>query len=365
MLEKILGRRINRDFLKLYYSERWGEIIPTLCEIAILNLYSSFHTLTFSREDFERILFELKRGSGDYDKLSRHQSSKNFINQYDISEYANMNNAGNWTNQKYQKPTSGNYRDTRHYIEEFKRNPEGYKNYQKSGFGKYSNQDDQNTPNSNNNYYSGNGSGSNNGFGGSNSSRRKNNYNSKLNQGHNVNNSYGEDPNSKRESNNNLADNYFKDEGDNNRMSGANDNQFSLPKDAELDNASEKTESVADYNMNFDEKNPDLINEGNEFFRKQKEYKRSVEEYQRKKTEREVEEMKDKDKKEENIIQSRIIERKVTKKTNSNKLNPEQFQTFKGQTSENEKLSDEEKYTQQELDLIKNEIKNNNVLKSN
>lgn len=60
MLETLCNKRRIRDFLKLYSSDKWLEIISNLCEIAILNLKGSFHTLQFSNEDFISILDNLK-----------------------------------------------------------------------------------------------------------------------------------------------------------------------------------------------------------------------------------------------------------------------------------------------------------------
>ena len=60
MLEACLGNKIIRDFLKHYKQNRWQKLIPSLIEIAILNLSSSFHTLFFSEEDIHNIIQELK-----------------------------------------------------------------------------------------------------------------------------------------------------------------------------------------------------------------------------------------------------------------------------------------------------------------
>ena len=60
MLEACLRNRIINDFLKNYKKSRWQKLIPSLIEIAILNLNSSFHTLIFSEEDIHNIIEELK-----------------------------------------------------------------------------------------------------------------------------------------------------------------------------------------------------------------------------------------------------------------------------------------------------------------
>jgi hypothetical protein len=46
--------------LNLYDQSRWGKLIPSLLEIAILNLNSSFHRLIFSEEDIHNIIKDLK-----------------------------------------------------------------------------------------------------------------------------------------------------------------------------------------------------------------------------------------------------------------------------------------------------------------
>ena len=60
MLEECLRNKVIRDFLNLYKQNRWKKLIPSLIEIAILNLNSSFHTLLFSEEDIFNIIEELK-----------------------------------------------------------------------------------------------------------------------------------------------------------------------------------------------------------------------------------------------------------------------------------------------------------------
>ena len=55
MLETCLENKIIYDFLKLYDQSYWKKLIPSLLEIAILNLYSSFNTLLFSEEDILNI----------------------------------------------------------------------------------------------------------------------------------------------------------------------------------------------------------------------------------------------------------------------------------------------------------------------
>ena len=60
MLETCLENKIIYDFLILYDKSRWHKLIPSLIEIAILNLKSSFNTLIFSEEDIYNIIKDLK-----------------------------------------------------------------------------------------------------------------------------------------------------------------------------------------------------------------------------------------------------------------------------------------------------------------
>ena len=60
MLENCLNHKIIREFLRNYSQDKWPFIIPSLLEIAILNLNSSFKTLFFTEEDFKNILNDLK-----------------------------------------------------------------------------------------------------------------------------------------------------------------------------------------------------------------------------------------------------------------------------------------------------------------
>ena len=73
MLEACLNNKIIRDFLINYNQSRWQKLIPSLIEIAILNLNSSFHTVIFSEEDIKNIIDELKlnQNSNNYNTQSK------------------------------------------------------------------------------------------------------------------------------------------------------------------------------------------------------------------------------------------------------------------------------------------------------
>ena len=75
MLETCLGNKVIRDFLKHYKQSRWQKLIPSLIEIAILNLNSSFNTLFFSEEDIHNIIEELK-GNQNKKKYEEEQKQK-------------------------------------------------------------------------------------------------------------------------------------------------------------------------------------------------------------------------------------------------------------------------------------------------
>jgi hypothetical protein len=60
MLESCLENKIIYEFLTLYEHSFWKKLIPSLLEIAILNLKSSFNTLLFSENDINNIIRDLK-----------------------------------------------------------------------------------------------------------------------------------------------------------------------------------------------------------------------------------------------------------------------------------------------------------------
>ena len=60
MLELCSKNKIIFNFLKNYKQKKWNNIIPSLLEIAILNLYTSFKRFIFSEEDLSLIIENLK-----------------------------------------------------------------------------------------------------------------------------------------------------------------------------------------------------------------------------------------------------------------------------------------------------------------
>ena len=77
MLETCLNNKIIRDFLNNYKQSRWKKLIPSLIEIAILNLNSSFHTDIFSEEDIKNIIDDLKVNKNKEDTQQKKLKKEN------------------------------------------------------------------------------------------------------------------------------------------------------------------------------------------------------------------------------------------------------------------------------------------------
>ena len=60
MIEICLNNKIIFSFLENYKQKKWTSIIPSLLEIAILNLYTSFNRYIFSEEDLSLIIENLR-----------------------------------------------------------------------------------------------------------------------------------------------------------------------------------------------------------------------------------------------------------------------------------------------------------------
>ena len=83
MLEACLRNKVIRDFLNLYKQSRWQKLIPSLIEIAILNLNSSFNTLFFSEEDIHSIIEDLKINQNKKNGITEEEPKKQ-LNQHII-----------------------------------------------------------------------------------------------------------------------------------------------------------------------------------------------------------------------------------------------------------------------------------------
>ena len=60
MLATCMKYKTIKSFLLNYNESRWSKLIPSLLEIAILNLHISFKTNFFSEKDLENIILDLK-----------------------------------------------------------------------------------------------------------------------------------------------------------------------------------------------------------------------------------------------------------------------------------------------------------------
>ena len=60
VVNEIFKRRPARDFLRLYPSDKWKELIPDIFEIGVLNLKNSFDTLKFTKAQIKDILLDLR-----------------------------------------------------------------------------------------------------------------------------------------------------------------------------------------------------------------------------------------------------------------------------------------------------------------
>ena len=82
-LNKIFERRPAREFLSIYPTKVWNEVIPNVFEIGILNLKNSFNTLKFSRNDFENILYELRNYKPKQKQYYQNEEEENEEEEYE------------------------------------------------------------------------------------------------------------------------------------------------------------------------------------------------------------------------------------------------------------------------------------------
>ena len=100
MLETCLENKIIYDFLKLYDQSYWKKLIPSLLEIAILNLYSSFNTLLFSEEDILNITNNLKLSQNESILYKTKIKPKKSIDFHNTNELRNTEREFNTDNIK-------------------------------------------------------------------------------------------------------------------------------------------------------------------------------------------------------------------------------------------------------------------------
>ena len=77
MVEICLKNEIIFNFLENYKQKKWINIIPSLLEIAVLNLYTSFKRYVFSEEELSLIIENLKT---KYNPLEKNFNQKKIIN---------------------------------------------------------------------------------------------------------------------------------------------------------------------------------------------------------------------------------------------------------------------------------------------
>ena len=105
VLNGIFKRRPARDFLRLYPSEKWKDIIPDIFEIGVLNLKNSFGTLKFTKIDLKNILDELRNYNSSDDnpeeenknnyKNNTFNNNNNKLNNNYLNESSNYNENNN------------------------------------------------------------------------------------------------------------------------------------------------------------------------------------------------------------------------------------------------------------------------------
>ena len=140
VLNGIFKRRPARDFLRLYPSEKWKEIIPDVFEIGVLNLKNSFGTLQFSKIDLKNILDELRNYNSSSDFYDQNESQKETQHNYGRNNYNNNNikNNNNYTKENI------------NYIDEI--NNDEYNNDIEEDNYYINNEDDYNNINDDNNF---------------------------------------------------------------------------------------------------------------------------------------------------------------------------------------------------------------------
>ena len=95
VVNEIFKRRPARDFLRLYPSDKWREIIPDVFEIGVLNLKNSFGTFKFTKIDLNNILEELRNYNPSQDNVVEVEYDKNDITNNYINKSNNRNNNKN------------------------------------------------------------------------------------------------------------------------------------------------------------------------------------------------------------------------------------------------------------------------------
>ena len=146
VLNGIYKRRAARDFLRLYPSEKWKEIIPDVFEIGVLNLKNSFGTLKFTKVDLKNILDELRNYNSSEDILVEDESQKESQNNYrkNKNNFNNNNNNLNFNNNSINENSNNEYNDNDNEQNE-------YNNEEDEEYNEYNNENDNDNDEINNN----------------------------------------------------------------------------------------------------------------------------------------------------------------------------------------------------------------------
>ena len=91
VVNEIFKRRPARDFLRLYPSEKWKQLIPDIFEIGVLNLKNSFGTYKFTNNQIKEILLDLR----NYKPEINEEEINTDINNNNYQEEDNNNNNEN------------------------------------------------------------------------------------------------------------------------------------------------------------------------------------------------------------------------------------------------------------------------------
>ena len=94
VVNEIFKRRPTRDFLRLYPSDKWKELIPDIFEIGVLNLKNSFGTLKFTKAQIKDILIDLRNYKPDEEEINLNDNNfnekeeeDNYNNEENINDY--------------------------------------------------------------------------------------------------------------------------------------------------------------------------------------------------------------------------------------------------------------------------------------
>ena len=97
VVNEIFKRRSARDFLRLYPSDKWKELIPDIFEIGVLNLKNSFGTLKFTKAQIKGILIDLRNYKPDEEEIDmndnnndindKEEEEDNYNNEENINDY--------------------------------------------------------------------------------------------------------------------------------------------------------------------------------------------------------------------------------------------------------------------------------------